>query len=89
MDNAETPLWQKFLDRYKDFGVHFHGEGDPPDLLLEMRPYSDSQDWLWVDRPNGTEPTDEVKDAMCWEMVGQHMPDEERRAFLVDFPYIS
>jgi hypothetical protein len=82
------PLWQKFLERYKSFGAHFHGEGDPPDFMLEMRPYPDSQSWLWVWRPNGTERTDEVKNAMCWEMAGQHMPDEERRAFLEHFSNI-
>jgi hypothetical protein len=87
-DKAE-PLWQKFLERYKSFGAHFHGEGDPPDFMLEMRPHPNSQDWLWVWRPNGSERTDEVKNAMCMEMVRQHISDAERIAFLRDFPYIS
>jgi len=88
LTNKDKPLWENFLDRYKHFGAHFHGEATPPekpDLILEMRPHVDSQNWLWVYRPNGTEPTDEVKNAMCWEMVLSEMPDEERRAFLVDF----
>ena len=66
-----TKLWEEFLKTYESQGAHFHGEGDPPDLILEVRPTAESQDWLWVYRPEGTEPTDEVKNEMCKEMMEQ------------------
>ncbi len=61
-------LWELFLDEFKDYGAHFHGESD---LVLEVRPSKEGQDWLWVARPTGTQDEDTVKNTMCEEMLLQ------------------
>lgn len=62
--------WEKFLERFKHLNAHFHGEGDPPDILLEMRPAEDDDDWLYTYRPPGSfeHDLDRVKDEMCREV---------------------
>jgi len=61
--------WERFLELHESQGAHFHGEGDPPDLVLELKPTSESQDWLVVCRPPGYPDTDKVREGMCWEML--------------------
>jgi len=61
--------WETFLKIYQACGAHFHGEGDPPDLILEVRPSPDSQSWLVVARPQDHPDTNDVRNQMCEEML--------------------
>lgn len=65
----EKAYWEEFLEKYAHLDAHFHGEGNPPDLVLEMRPEVGSQEWLWVWRPNGCVDTADLRDGMCKEMM--------------------
>lgn len=69
--NPQPMFWKSFLKMYETQGAHFHGEGDPPDLILEVRPSAESQDWLVEFRPQGHPDTDKVRNGMCWEMLHQ------------------
>jgi hypothetical protein len=60
--------WETFLKIHQACGAHFHGEGDPPDLILEVKPSPDSQGWLVVARPQGHPDTDDARNEMCEEM---------------------
>ena len=66
----KLPAWETFLKTHQACGAHFHGEGDPPDLILEVRPSPDSQSWLVVARPLGHPDTDDTRNQMCEEMLG-------------------
>ena len=61
--------WRDFLFKYESHGAHFHGEGDPPDLILEMRPEPDSDHWLVAFRPPGFPDTSEVRNEMRREIL--------------------
>jgi hypothetical protein len=67
--NPQPTFWKTFLERHQDCGAHFHGEGDPSDLILEMRPTKDAQNWLVIYRPDGHADNDKVRNGMCWEML--------------------
>jgi len=60
--------WERFLGQWEAHGAHFHTEAG--DLMLEMRPKPDSQEWLWVYRPE-SEDSDKVREGMCWEILTQ------------------
>jgi len=60
--------WERFLERWKDHEAHFHSEAG--DLMLEMKPSPDSQDWLWAYRPENVD-SDKTREGMCWEILAQ------------------
>jgi len=58
--------WELFIEHHSDKGAHFHTEAG--DLILEMHPNKDSEEWLWVYRPE-KEDSDKVREGMCWDIL--------------------